>query len=68
MTTKELSSLTGLSSRKIHEWFTDNQLMSKNDEDWVTTKKGKEIVGVEKEGQYGKFVIWPENLSKHKKN
>ena len=65
LTTKELSKLTGLSSRKVNSWFTDNKLMYKKDEDWITTKRGKETGGVEKKGQYGQFVIWPEDLAKH---
>jgi phosphatidylserine/phosphatidylglycerophosphate/cardiolipin synthase-like enzyme len=65
LTTKELSELTGLSSRKVNSWFTDNKLMYKKDEDWITTKKGKEVGGIEKDGQYGKFVIWPEDIAKH---
>lgn len=65
LTTKELSQLTGLSSRKVNSWFTDNKLMYKKDEDWITTKKGKEVGGIEKEGQYGRFVIWPEDIAKH---
>lgn len=65
LTTKELSELTGLSSRKVNSWFTGNKLMYKKEEDWITTKKGKEIGGIEKDGQYGKFVIWPEDIAKH---
>ena len=64
LTTKELSKLTGLSSRKVNTWFTNNKLMYKKDDDWITTKKGKEIGGVEKSGQYGKFVVWPEEVFK----
>ena len=65
LTAKELSQLTGLSSRKVNSWFTSNKLMYKKDEDWITTKKGKEIGGIEKSGQYGKFVVWPEEVSSH---
>jgi phosphatidylserine/phosphatidylglycerophosphate/cardiolipin synthase-like enzyme len=64
LTTKELSKLTGLSSRKVNSWFSDNKLMYKKDDNWITTKRGKEVGGIEKEGQYGKFVIWPENIAK----
>lgn len=39
--------------------------MYKKDEDWITTKKGKEIGGIEKSGQYGKFVVWPEEVASH---
>jgi len=63
LTTKELSDLTGQSSRKINNWFNDNKLMYKKDGDWITTKKGKEIGGVEKNGQWGKFVVWPESIA-----
>jgi phosphatidylserine/phosphatidylglycerophosphate/cardiolipin synthase-like enzyme len=65
LTTKELSQLTGLSSRKVNSWFTDNKLMYKKEDDWITTKKGKEVGGIEKSGQYGKFVIWPEDIASH---
>jgi phosphatidylserine/phosphatidylglycerophosphate/cardiolipin synthase-like enzyme len=65
LTTKELSELTGISSRKVNSWLTDNKLMYKKDEDWITTKRGKEIGGVEKSGQYGQFIIWPEDIAKH---
>ncbi len=65
LTTKELSQLTGLSSRKVNNWFSDKKLMYKKDDDWITTKRGKEIGGIEKSGQYGKFVVWPEDIAKH---
>ncbi len=65
LTTKELSQLTGLSSRKVNSWFSDKKLMYKKDDDWITTKRRKEIGGIEKNGQYGKFVVWPEDIAKH---
>lgn len=64
LTTKELSQLTGLSSRKVNSWLTDNKLMYKKEDDWTTTKRGKEVGGIEKSGQYGQFVIWPEKIGK----
>jgi phosphatidylserine/phosphatidylglycerophosphate/cardiolipin synthase-like enzyme len=63
LTTKEISKMTGISSRKINAWFVDNKLMYKKEDDWVSTKKGKEIGAISKEGQYGKFVVWPEELT-----
>jgi phosphatidylserine/phosphatidylglycerophosphate/cardiolipin synthase-like enzyme len=65
LTTKELSKLTGLSSRKVNSWFTNKKLMFKKEDDWITTKIGKEIGGIEKNGQYGKFIVWPEDIAKH---
>lgn len=65
LATKELSKLTGINSRKINSWFTDNKLMYKKGDDWITTKRGKESGGVEKSGRYGQFIIWPEDIAKH---
>ncbi len=62
--TGELATLTGLSSKKINDWFKEKKLMYKKDNDWITTKRGKEIGGIEKTNQYGKFVIWPKELAK----
>ena len=63
-TTKELSEKTGISSRKINSWLVDNKLMYKKDDDWFPTKKGKEIGALSREGQYGKFVVWPEEIAR----
>lgn len=62
-TTKELSEQTGISSRKVNAWFVDRKLMYKKEDGWYATKKGKEQGGIEKEGQYGKFVVWPEGMA-----
>jgi len=64
LTTKDLSQLTGLSSRKVNSWLADNKLMYKKEDDWITTKRGKEVGGIEKNGQYGQFVIWPKEIGK----
>jgi len=64
VTTKELSKLTGLSSRKVNSWFTDNKLMYKKENDWIPTKRGKVVGGIQRSGQYGKFVVWPEEIVK----
>ena len=61
-TTKEISQEIGVSSRKINSFLSENKLMYKKDDDWILTKKGKEFGGYEKEGQYGKFVIWPKEI------
>lgn len=63
-TTKELSKETELSSRKINAVLIEKKLMNKQDDDWFATKKGKKFGGIEKEGQYGQFVVWPEKIKK----
>jgi phosphatidylserine/phosphatidylglycerophosphate/cardiolipin synthase-like enzyme len=61
-TTKEISKELSISSRKINSILTDDKLMYKKDDDWHLTKKGKELGGKEKIGQYGRFVIWPKGI------
>ncbi len=61
-TTKEISQETGVSSRKINSFLTESKFMYKKGDDWLLTKKGKQIGGYEKEGQYGQFVIWPQAI------
>ena len=63
-TTKELSSLTGLSSRKVNAWLIEKKLMFKQGDDWISTQKGKEAGAISKSGQYGKFIVWPEAIAK----
>lgn len=63
MKTKQLSEKTGISSRKVNSWFIDNKLMYKKNNEWYTTKKGKEQGGIEKGGYYGQEVLWPEEIS-----
>jgi len=63
-TTKELSQESELSSRKINSILVKNKMMIKKDDDWSVTEKGKEFGGIEKSGQYGKFVVWPEEVFK----
>lgn len=63
LTTKELSQLTGLSSRMINSWFVDQKLMYKKGDDWYSTKKGNEFGAQQKEGAYGKFIVWPEEIA-----
>lgn len=61
-TTKELSEQTGISSREINQILVDNDLMEKKENDWFATKKGGRFGGVQKEGKFGKFIIWPEEI------
>lgn len=62
LTTKEISQAIGKSSRKVNSWFVDNKLMYKTGDDWFATKKGIELGAQQKEGSYGKFLVWPENI------
>lgn len=61
-TTKELSSISGITSRDINSALVSLKLMYKKEQDWFTTKKGLEYGAIQKEGQYGKFIVWPEQI------
>jgi hypothetical protein len=61
-TTKELSSMSGITSRDINSALVSLKLMYKKEQDWFATKKGVEYGAIQKEGQYGKFIIWPERI------
>jgi len=62
LTTKVVSHTSGLSSRKVNSWFVDNKLMYKKGDEWFATKKGSELGAKQKEGSYGKFIVWPEEI------
>jgi hypothetical protein len=57
--TKDLAFITGLSSRDINATLVSFRLMEKKGSDWYITKKGENLGGQQREGQYGKFVVWP---------
>ena len=52
-----------MTSRKVNAWLSDNRFMYKKGDDWFATKKGIESGGKSKEGQYGKFIVWPETIA-----
>ena len=60
--TKELSKLSGISSRDINSSLVSLKLMEKKGNDWYATRKGEKYGGIQKEGQYGKFIVWPEEI------
>jgi hypothetical protein len=61
-TTKELSSISGISSRDINSSLVSLKLMYKTEQDWFATEKGKLQGAIQKEGQYGKFIVWPKQI------
>jgi hypothetical protein len=36
--------------------------MEKNGNDWYATQKGEKLGAIQREGQYGKFLMWPESI------
>ncbi|MFH2143053.1 MAG: hypothetical protein ABIJ97_11555, partial [Bacteroidota bacterium] len=62
LATKDIAEITGLSSRKINTYLVDERYMYKKGEDWIATKKGADFGAMQKEGGYGKFIVWPEDI------
>lgn len=62
LSTNEMSKLTGLSSQNINSFLNNIDLMYKKDNDWIPTAKGMKYGAIQKEGQFGKFIIWPEEI------
>ncbi len=62
ITTKEIAEITGLSSRKVNEALVNEKLMYKTGDDWIATKKGEVQGAKQKEGGYGKYLTWPEEI------
>jgi len=62
LTTKEISAISGVSSKEINSALVSLGLMKKNGDDWCTTGKGESYGGIQKDGQYGKFIVWPQEV------
>jgi hypothetical protein len=60
--TKELSEITSISSREINAILVENNLMEKEGNDWFATSKGNRFGALQKEGKFGKFILWPEEI------
>ncbi len=60
--TKELSQLIGISSQAVNSILVSEGLMQKDENDWQVTILGEKSGGIQKEGQFGKFIIWPEEI------
>lgn len=60
--TSEISKATGINSQAINSLLVNAGLMEKIDNDWHSTTKGKNHGAIQKEGQFGKFLIWPEEI------
>jgi hypothetical protein len=64
LTTKEISEISEFSSREINSKLVAYGLMYKKNSDWHATQRGESFGANQKEGQYGKFIIWPEEIVK----
>jgi hypothetical protein len=61
-TTKALSEISGFTSRDINSTLVSFGLMEKRGNDWYPTQKGEKLGAVQRDGEYGKYLVWPENI------
>lgn len=61
-TTKALSEISGVTSREINSTLVSFGLMEKKGNDWFATHKGEKLGAIQREGEYGKYLVWPESI------
>jgi len=61
--TSALSKEIGLQSKELFEIFEEKGWIKRDGKSWLLTYKGKENGGQMKNGQYGEYVAWPEDIA-----
>lgn len=63
LSTSALAKLKGFAAKELFEYLSAMDLVVKADGSWELTEKGKLAGGDYKESkQYGRYVVWPENI------
>ncbi|MCU4481619.1 phospholipase D family protein [Acinetobacter ursingii] len=62
LTSSKLASKLGVSTAILHEKLTALEFLSKEDEHYYLTEKGKALGAEFKKGKFGIYFLWPENL------
>ena len=57
-----LSKKLYVSGKDLFEFFEDQGWIERNGKSWALTKEGEEAGGTMKNGQYGEYVAWPEEI------
>ncbi|MEK8018601.1 MAG: hypothetical protein VSS75_017150 [Candidatus Parabeggiatoa sp.] len=64
ISTTALSKSLGISTKELFAHLLEQGLISKEAQSWVLTRDGKEKGGAYKESkEYGKYIVWPEDIS-----
>jgi len=61
--TSALSKIIGISSKELFEIFEEKGWIEKNGKHWLLTAKGEHNGGQMKNGQYGEYPAWPEEIA-----
>ncbi|WP_040853245.1 glycerol kinase [Thiorhodospira sibirica] len=63
VSTTTLSKSLGLSAKELFEYLLERGFIEKNNDSWALTAEGQAIGGEYRNSeQYGKYIVWPENL------
>jgi hypothetical protein len=62
--TSALSKIIGVQSKELFELLEGKGWIKKDGKSWDLTQKGEQNGGQMKNGQYGKYVAWPEEIIK----
>ncbi len=60
--TSALSKIMGIQSKELFEIFEGKGWIKKDGKSWILTPKGEQHDGQIKNGQYGEYVAWPEEI------
>ena len=63
LSTSSLAKKHSISAKELFGYFAKNGFIEKRDDSWLLSDKGKAIGGEYRESkQYGKYIVWPENI------
>ena len=63
LSTSSLAKKHSISTKELFGYFAKNGFIEKRDDSWLLSDKGKAIGGEYRESkQYGKYIVWPENI------
>ena len=60
--TSALSKIMGIQSKELFEIFEGKGWIKKDGKSWILTPKGEQQGAQTKNGQYGEYVAWPEEI------
>jgi len=64
ISTTSLSKTLDIPTKELFAKLLEQSFITKKGDNWLLTEKGKSIGGEYKESkQYGKYIVWPDNLN-----
>ncbi len=64
ISTTSLSKTLGIPTKELFAKLLEQRFIAKEGDNWLLTEKGKSLGGEYRESkQYGKYIVWPDNLN-----